>query len=124
MRIALLLIAAVVTGACSTSGSSERGSYSASSGFGAPPPSEDRTFSCPRSMSDCREQAENYCGEAGYTRVRTPRNIQEDMADAGMPRVGHGRTGRSQQEVRERATIGDDMSRVMTVRCKPPPRED
>ena len=124
MRIALLLIATVATASCSTSGSSERGSYSASSGFGAPPPREERTFSCPRSMSDCREQAESYCGEAGYTRVRTPSNMEADMAEVGMPRVGPGRTGRSEQDVRNRVTIGDDANRTMTVRCKPPPREE
>ena len=124
MRTALILIATALTAACSTSGSSERGEYSVSSGFGSPPPSEERTFSCPRSMSDCRRQAESYCGEAGYSRVRTPTDLSADMAEAGMGSVGHGRTGRSEQEIRERATIGDDVNRTMTVRCKQPSREE
>ena len=123
MRTALLLVSAAVLAACSTSGSSDRGEYSVESGMGAPPPAEERTFSCPVSMSDCRRQAEAYCGEAGYSRVRTPTNLQADMAAAGMPQVGQ--SGRlSQQQMRERATVGDDVNRTMTVRCKPPPREE
>ena len=124
MKPALILVSTVVLAACSTSGSSERGEYSVQSGFGDPPPTEERTFSCPVSMSDCRRQAEAYCGEAGYSRIRTPRNLQADMAEVGTPRIGHGRTGRSEQEIRERATIGDDVNRTMTVRCKQPAGEE
>ncbi len=124
MRTALLLISMAAISGCSTSGSSERGAYSVESGLGPPPPSEERTFYCPRSMSDCREQANSYCGEHGYRRVRTPSNLQADMGEVGMPRVGHGRTGVSAGEVRERTTIGDDVNRNLTVQCKQPEREE
>lgn len=119
MRTALILVSAAVLAACSTSGSSERGEYSVESGFGAPPPTEERTFSCPRSLSDCRSQAEEYCRDVGYTRVRTPRSLEADMAESGMARVGVGGSHR-QDQIRERATIGDDVNRTMTVRCRQP----
>ena len=125
MRTALLLVSTIILAACSTSGSSERGEYSVESGLGAPPPAEERTFSCPRSMSDCRSQAENHCGEAGYTRVRTPTDMSARMNEVGHARVGAGRAGTSPEEIRQRGgPVGDDVSRTMTVRCKPPPSEE
>ncbi len=96
-----------------------------SAGLGAPPPREERTFYCPQSMSDCRAQANSYCGEHGYRRVRTPSNLERDMADVGMPSVGPGRSGVTAGEVRNRSTtIGGDQNRNLTVECKQPPREE
>ena len=124
MRTVLLLIATAAVSACA-SGSSERGEYSIQTGLGAPPPTEERTFYCPRSMSDCRAQANSYCGEHGYRRVRTPSNLQADMGEVGMARVGPGRSGVTSGEVRDRATtIGGDQDRNLTVECRQPPREE
>ena len=124
MRTALLLIATFALSACA-SGSSERGEYSVQTSLGDPPPREERTFYCPQSMSDCRAQANSYCGEHGYRRVRTPSNLEADMNEVGMARVGPGRTGVTAGEVRQRTTtIGGDANRNLTVECKQPPREE
>ena len=117
MRTALMLIATLVVASCATSESSERGGYSMSAGLGDPPPSEERTFSCPRSLSDCSAQAREYCGEAGYTRVRQPGHTGPSMENVGMGTMGQTRLP-GREEVRARSGAEDPANRTMTVRCR------
>ena len=122
MRTAFVLAAALAVASCASSGSSERGEYSASLGPGDPPPTDERTFSCPRGMSDCRSQARDYCGEAGYRRVMTPGHTGPSQQNVGMGTIGQtGLPGREQ--VRERSGADNPENRTLTVRCKQPREE-
>ena len=117
--LAATFAAVLTTSGCASSSDGESGGYSTGIGVGNNDAVElpERTFYCPESLSDCREQAEAYCGELGYTRVREAGHTGGGITAGTMTSVG---TSRSSGEIRRRAEIAADDDGSMTVRCKKP----
>lgn len=120
---ASIFAAAVAAGiglaGCATSSDGDGSGYSAGIGVGNNNAVDlpERTFYCPESLGDCRDQAEAYCGELGYTRVREAGHTGGGITAGTMTSVG---SSRSSSEIRRRAEIAADDDGSMTVRCKKP----
>lgn len=115
MKYVAVLVTIAALSACASE--SERGGYStgASAGASRAANQSEQTFNCPNSFGDCTRMAREYCGEAGYTRVRAPGHTVGGMGTAAGPSVG--RT-RSPNEIRRRTEIAGGDDGTLTVRCK------
>ena len=117
MRRFLLLAGVAALTACSNS--IEHGGYEIAGGSGTAAKSDDEihTFTCPETPNDCIKLAKQQCGEAGYSRVRTPGHTGIHTGAHSMRSVN---VGRSNSEIRRRADMATVDTSTMSVRCKTP----